>query len=171
MKLQRTSRRKLVARRGEAAILFAVGPYSFLIAAEEVDEIREMHELVSVSADTMRTSIEKIRSTLKKSGKTYFVVDGSLHFQMMPSHPTRLMILRNQPVAVTVDSIDRMTEIDRVLPLPKAFTCIEREWYRGLAVISDRVIPVVNGNSFLTAAEQVIARKALGQTVQTGASA
>lgn len=171
MKLQRASRRKPVARRGEAAILFTVGPYSFLIAAEEVDEIRETHELVSVAVNTMRTTVEKIRSTLKKAGKTYFVVDGSLHFQMMPSRPTRLMILRNQTVAVTVDAIDRMMEIDRVLPLPKAFTCIEREWYRGLAVINEKVIPVVNGKTFLTAAEQVIARKALGPAAETGARA
>lgn len=171
MKLQRTSRRKPVARRGEAAILFEVGPYSFLIAAEEVDEIREMYELSSVAVKTMRTMVEKVRSTLRKAGKSYLVVDGSLHFQLMPSKPTRLMVLRNQPVAVTVDSIDRMTEIERVLPLPKAFTCIEREWYRGLAIANDKVIPVVNGYAFLTATEQAIARNALEHGIERGARA
>lgn len=168
MKILRNARKKPLARQGEAAILFAIGAFSFLIAAEEVDEIREMYGMASVAVATMRTSVAKVKSTVEKAGQTYFVIDGSLHFHMMPSKPTRLMLLRNQPVAVTVDSIDRMTEISRVLPLPKAFTGPERGWYRGLATVNDKVVPVVNGVAFLTAAEQVVARAALSHGVGKG---
>lgn len=172
MKLFRNARKKpSLMRTGESAILFFVGEYSFLIAAEEVDEIREMVGLESVAASTMRTSVAKIRNTAYKAGQMYFVIDGSLHFHMAPSHPTRLMLLRNQPVAVTVDAIDRMTEIERVLPVPRAFTGPERDWYRGLAVVNGKVIPVVNGTAFLTAAEQVVARAAVSHLAGRGARA
>ena len=80
-----------------------------------------MHGMVSVATATMRTSVAKIKSTVEKAGLTYFVVDGSSHFQLMPSRPTRLMMLRNQPVAVTVESIDRMTEIGKVLAAAQDF--------------------------------------------------
>ena len=78
-----------------------------------------MHGMVSVATATMRTSVAKIKSTVEKAGLTYFVVDGSLHFQLMPSRPTRLMMLRNQPVAVTVESIDRMTEMGKYFRSPR----------------------------------------------------
>ena len=171
MKILRNARRKPLPRPGEAAILFAIGDYSFLIAADEVEEIRDMHGMVSVATATMRTSVAKIKSTVEKAGLTYFVVDGSSHFQLMPSRPTRLMMLRNHPVAVTVESIDRMTEIGKVLPLPRTFTGPERSWYRGLAITNDKVVPVVNGTAFLTAAEQVIARAAIAPIVGRGVMA
>jgi chemotaxis signal transduction protein len=171
MKLLRTPRKKPHARQAHAAILFGIGAFSFLIAAEEVDEIRDMAGLQSVSAATMGTSVAKIKSTFKKRGQPYLVVDGSLHFQMMPSKATRLMLLRNQPVAVTVDSIDRMTEIGRVLTLPKTFTGPERNWYRGLAIVNDKVIPIVNGKAFLSAAEQGVANSVLGHLTAKGVRA
>lgn len=162
MKLfRRAPKAPSLAKHGEAAILFAIGAFTFLIAAEEVDEIREMYGMESVSIITMRTSVAKVTNTIEKAKQTYYVVDGSQHFHMMPSKAARLMLLRNQTVAVTVDSIDRMTEIGRVLPLPKAFVGPERDWYRGLAIENDKVVPVVNGGAFLTDAEQVIARSAL----------
>ena len=169
MKLLRHARSKPVVPQGDSAILFAIGEFSFLIAAHEVDEIREMHGLESVANATQRTSVAKIRNTVYKAGQMYFVIDGTQHFHLAPSKPTRLMLMRNQPVAVTVDSIDRMTEIDRVLPLPKAFTGPERTWYRGLAIHNDKVIPVVSGTAFLTAAEQVVATAALAHMSGRGA--
>lgn len=170
MKLLRNARKKpSLMRQGESAILFAIGGFSFLITAEEVDEIRDMAGMQSVAAATMRTSVAKIKSTISKAGQTYFVVDGSLHFHMMPSKPSRLMLLRKQPVALAVDSIDRMTEIGRILPLPKAFTGPERNWYRGLSVVDEKVIPVVSGVAFLSAAEQVVAKAAVSHVVGRGA--
>ncbi len=166
MKLLRNARKKPShMRQGVSAILFAIGSFDFLIPAEDVDEIREMSGMTSVATATMRTSVAKIKNTVTKGMQTYFVVDGSQHFHMMPSRPTRLMLLRNQPVAVLVDTIDRMTEIVRVLPLPRAFSGPERDWYRGLAVLNDKVVPVVNGKAFLSAAEQVIAKAAVSSVL------
>lgn len=155
--------RKHAIRHGEAVILFDVGPYTFAAPAQEVDEIRDLHGIQSVSSATSRTSVSKVKSIFERGSKTYYVVDASQHFRLAPSTPTRLMVLRSSPVAVLVDSIDRMAEIERTLPLPQAFGGEERKWYRALALVNGRVIPVVNIPPFLTAADQVIAKSIVGK--------
>ncbi|MFZ3382104.1 MAG: hypothetical protein WA193_20895, partial [Candidatus Acidiferrales bacterium] len=40
-----------------------------------------------------------------------------------------------------------------VYALPQGFQGEERRWYRGLAYLEDRVIPVINPAGFLTAEE------------------
>jgi chemotaxis signal transduction protein len=131
-------------------ILFAVGPHTFAIAAAEVDEIRDLHDLAPFKATYVYS---KIKSKLHRGKRDYFVVDAASHFQMLPSKTSRLLVLRNHPVAVTADSIDRMTDIAVVQKLPVAFRGLERTWYKGLAVLDDTVIPVVNPAAFLTEAE------------------
>lgn len=170
MKIVRESR-KHASRHGEPVILFAVGDYRFAAPANEVDEIRDLHGLQSVSSATLRTSVSKVKYTLQRSGKTYFVVDACQHFRQLPSKPTRLMILRSQPVAFLVDSIDRMAEMNQVVPLPKAFTGDECRWYRGLALMGDSVVPVVNLAAILTAAEQVVAKSVIARLAGKGVSA
>jgi len=101
----------------------------------------------------------------ERGTKTYYVVDASQHFRLPPSTPTRLMVLRSSPVAVLVDSIDRMAEIERTLPLPMAFSGEERKWYRALALVNGRVVPVINVPPFLTAADQVISKSVVGKLV------
>ncbi len=160
MKIVR-ERRKHSHRHGEAAILFDAGGYTFAIAATDVDEIRDVHMLVPVSHMTERSSVAKIKYTLERNSRIYYVVDSCTHFRLAPSNPTRLLILRTQPVAVLVDSIDRMTQIDRLLALPHAFQADERRWYRGLALLEGKVVPVVNAAAFLTAADQVIANSVI----------
>ena len=66
------------------------------------------------------------------------------------------MVLRGVKAAVLVDAIDRMTQIAAVHPLPRAFSGDERDWYRGLAVVEGRVIPVVNEHSFLSRGEVTV---------------
>jgi hypothetical protein len=72
-----------------------------------------------------------------------------------------VLILRDSTTAVLVDSTDRMMEISALHALPRAFTHEERLWYRGLAVVNDEVVPVVNPNSFLTQGEQEVLRAGL----------
>jgi chemotaxis signal transduction protein len=115
------------AHRGEPMILFAVGPHTFAIAASEVDEIRDLHDVAPLHQ--------------------------SVGFQMLPSKAARLLVLRHHLVAVTADSIDRMTDIASVQSLPSAFRGLERSWYRGLAVLDGNVVPVVNPAAFLSEAE------------------
>jgi hypothetical protein len=58
-------------------------------------------------------------------------------------------------VAVLVDKIERMAEINSVHALPRAFIGDERRWYRGLAYLEDHVIPVIEPTGFLTREEFV----------------
>jgi len=81
------------------------------------------------------------------------VVDAARHFQLPPSHPSRVLVLRNMPTGVLVDSTDRIMEISALHALPPAFTHEERGWYRGLAVVNGQVVPVVNHGAFLNRAE------------------
>jgi len=145
-----SARKPSVTHRGEPMILFAVGSNTFAIAAAEVDEIRELHD---VAPSKPAFGYSKIKSKLQRDKREYFVVDAASHFQMLPSKTARLLVLRNHPVAVTADSIDRMTDISLVQPLPAAFRGLERTWYKGLAVLDGTVIPVVNPASFLSEEE------------------
>jgi chemotaxis signal transduction protein len=170
VKIARHSR-KPTSRHGEAAILFDVGGHTFAAPAAEVDEIRDLHGLESIADATQRTSAAKVVATLERSGKTYFVVDAAQHFRQSASKGARLMVLRGQPIAVLVDSIDRMAEIGQTLPLPKAFCGDERRWYRGLVLVKELVVPVVQMASFLTAAEQVIAKATVARLAGKGVPA
>ena len=62
-------------------------------------------------------------------------------------------MIRDAPVAVLADSIENMTEISELYPLPGAFQGDERNWYRGLAYVQDRVVPILNPGGFLTSDE------------------
>jgi chemotaxis signal transduction protein len=157
----RTEARKTRTRHAEAAILFAVGPYKFAIAASEVDEIRDMHGLAPVPLKDAPIALCKIRFLLRRERKSYHVVDASAHFHLKPSDPSRVMVLRGGLVALTADSIDRMTEITAIAPLPRAFQGEETKWFRGVALIENVVVPVVNSKTVLTNTEVELARAVL----------
>ena len=93
------------------------------------------------------------QSWFERNKKNYLVVDANLHFHTPPTQATRILVLRNSSVAVLVDSIDRMCELTAVRKLPQAFSGEERQWYRGLTVVEDKLIPVVNPQAFLSKAE------------------
>ena len=170
MKIARQSR-KPASHHGEAVILFAVGGHTFAAPAAEVDEIRDLHGIESIETATQHTSVSKVIATLERSGRTYFVVDAARHFRLPGSEASRLMVLRGHLIAICVENIDRMAEIGKTLPLPKAFRGEERRWYRGLVLIGEKVIPVVQMSSFLTAAEQVIAKATLKRLSAKGVPA
>lgn len=125
-------------------ILFTVGDTTFAISASAVSEIQGLEEMKGFG------SLGKVRNTLVREGRRYWVVDANTHFHMPPTASSRVLLLSESPVAVKVDAIDRMTELSRMLPLPNAFRGDERHWYLGLALIGSSVIPVVNPNSFLS---------------------
>ena len=137
----------------EDVIVFAVGGFKFAIAAGVVKEIRGMEGVHAFTLGGISAQIVKLKYTLERGGTTYFVVDAAQHFLLPPSQPSRVLILRNTPTAVLVDSTDRILEISSLHALPRAFTHEERNWYRGLAVVNGAVVPVVNHNAFLNKAE------------------
>ncbi|HEX4604170.1 MAG TPA: chemotaxis protein CheW [Candidatus Angelobacter sp.] len=145
----------------EDVIVFAVGGYKLAIAAGVVKEIRGMEDLHAFTLGGISSQIAKLKYTLERNGTTYFVVDAAQHFQLPESHGSRVMVLRNVPTGVLVDSTDRILEISSLHALPRAFTHEERGWYRGLAVVNGSVVPVVNHNAFLNRAELEVLRAGL----------
>jgi chemotaxis signal transduction protein len=145
----------------EGVILFTVAGFKFAIAAGAVKEIRGLDGLNAFTLGGIAERVEKLRYTLERGGATYYVVDANRHFRLPPSSPTRVVVLRNSSGAVLVDSTDRMTDISALHALPRAFRHQEREWYRGLAIVNNEVIPVVNASAFLTREEQEVIRAGL----------
>jgi chemotaxis signal transduction protein len=137
----------------EAVILFTVGPSQFAIAAGAVEEIRNIEGLAPLESGFNVRSLGRVKHTLARGKKTYFVVDAAAQFGIASSHDTRLLLLRHAPVAVQVENVARMAEIVTLHALPRAFTGDERRWYRGLAQVGEDVVPVVAPEAFLTAAE------------------
>jgi hypothetical protein len=118
-------------RRSEAVILFTVANQLFAIAADSVQEIRSTDSL-GAALEIEQQEIPKVRHTIERNHRTYFVVNACAHFGLRVVRPTLVLILRQIRVAVLVDKI-------------------ERQWYRGLAYVEDQVIPVVSPTGFLTA--------------------
>jgi chemotaxis signal transduction protein len=131
---------------GHPVILFTIGETTFAIAASAVNEIQSLAGMKSIP----QRQFGKVRHTLEREGRRYWVVDANIQFGMLPTHSSRVLLMNESPIAVKVDGIERMTEIVRVMPLPKAFQGDEQNWYAGLAVIDGKVIPVVNPAGFLS---------------------
>ena len=140
------------SRRIEAVILFSVANRMFAIAAA-VQEIRSADSLAGSATELEEPEVPKVRHTIERNRRTYYIVNAGAHFGLPPTPPSLVLILRQLRVAVLVDRIERMTEISAVHPLPRAFTGEERAWYRGLAYVDERVIPVAKPGGFLTADE------------------
>jgi chemotaxis signal transduction protein len=141
------------AHRSEPVILLAVSNRTFVIAAEDVQEIRSTDSLAGAAAEIAQPELEKVRHTMERAHRIYYIVNGCVHFGLRIARPTLVLIMRQVRVAVLVDRIERMSEISGIYPLPRAFTGAERRWYRGLAYLDDHVIPVVAPTGFLTAEE------------------
>lgn len=148
------------ARSSEAVILFAVGGHRFAIAAAAVEEIRNREGLLPASPGLPSASANapKIKNILLRDSRTYCVVEAALCLGLPESRPSRLLLLRDlrshdSRLALSIDSIDRMAELAVLHPLPDAFQGEERMWYRGLALVGDEVIPVLNPAALLDAEE------------------
>jgi len=147
---------------GYPVILFTIGDNLFAIGAAAVNEIQSLQGMQDIGSHPRQFG--KVRHTITREGRRYWVVDGNVHFGIMPTYSTRVLLLGESPVAVKVDGIVRMTEVQRVLALPQAFTGEERNWYRGLALVDETVVPVVNPEAFLShydmvALEQVVSHE------------
>lgn len=141
------------SRRSEAAILFWVANQTFAIAADSVQEIRSTDSLAGTAIELGETELPKVRHMVERAHRTYFVVNAGIHFGLPVTRPTLVLIMRQLRVAVLVDRIERMAEISSVHALPHAFSGQERQWYRGLTYLDDRVMPVIRPRGFLTVEE------------------
>lgn len=149
---------------GYPVILFTIGDNLFAIGAAAVNEIQSLQGMQPLGAQPRQFG--KVRHIMLREGRRYWVVDGNVHFGMMPTHSTRVLLLGSTPVALKVDAIVRMTEVARVLPLPQAFQGEERNWYTGLALLDSTVVPVISPDALLshydmTALESLVASASL----------
>jgi chemotaxis signal transduction protein len=138
------------AKRSEQVIVFTVASCRFAIAMDAVQEIRSTDSLAGAATELAQSALKKVRHRIERGGKSYFVVHAGLHFGLPVTRPTLVLVLRKSRACALVDRIEEMIEISAVRPLPRAFSGQERRWYRGLALIGDRVVPVVNPSGFLT---------------------
>jgi chemotaxis signal transduction protein len=141
------------SRQRETVILFFVARQMFAIAADSVQEIRSTDSLAGAANEMEQSVVLKVRHTIERNRRIYFVVNAGTHFNLPVTRPALVLILRELRVAVLVDRIERMAEISAVYALPQAFSGPERRWYRGLAYVDDIVIPVIQPAGFLTAEE------------------
>jgi len=133
---------------GLAVILFTIGEQMFAIGASAVNEVQSLQGLTALGHQPRQFG--KVRHSLVREGRRYWVVDANIHFGMMPTHSSRVLLLNSSPVALKVDEIVRMTEIAKVLPLPQAFHGEERNWYVGLTLMENVVVPVINPEVLLS---------------------
>jgi chemotaxis signal transduction protein len=146
VRLIRQSRRKHQVAETHPVILFVVGENTFAISASAVAEIQSLQEMKPLHA----FRFGKVHHTITRDGSRYWVVDANIHFGLLPTESSRLLMLAESPVALKVDAIVRMAEMTKLLPLPLSFQGDERNWYLGLMVMNSAVVPVVNPSSFLS---------------------
>jgi chemotaxis signal transduction protein len=151
---------KSKAAQVEDVILFKVGAHRFAIAANAVDEIRNLEGLLPLPPALRHQRLARVKAMLvrekKDPDKIFFVVDAAAHFGVSAVEPGRVLVLRASCAALQVESIDRMTQISTVVALPAAFSGQERTWYRGLALLGDQVVPLVSPEAFLNKGEQAV---------------
>ena len=102
-------------RHPETVILFFVANQMFAIAADAVQEIRSTDSLAGAANEIDNPELPKVRHTIDRSGRTYYVVNAGAHFGLPVTRPALVLILRQFRVAVLVDRIERMAEIPRRL--------------------------------------------------------
>ena len=144
---------KSPAARTEQIILFRASNQNFAISSASVQEVRSVDSLAGAAVEINESSLPKVRHAIRRTDRNLYVVNASLHFGLRPTPAALIFLLRKAPVALLVDGIEKMTTMTRLQALPGAFCREERAWYRGLTVLDQNVIPVVNPMGFLTTEE------------------
>jgi len=144
---------KSTPARTEQIILFRASNQVFAISSASVQEVRSVDSLAGAAVEINETTLAKVRHAIRRSDRNLYVVSAPLHFGLRPTPSALIFLLRRSRVALLVDGIEKMTTMTRLQALPGAFCHEERTWYRGLTVLDQSVIPVVNPAGFLTTEE------------------
>jgi len=139
--------------RTEQIILFRASNEMFAISSGSVQEVRSVDSLAGAPIAVSEPNLEKVRHAIRRGDHNVYVVNTALHFGLRPSPAALIFMLRKSRVALLVDSIEKMTTMTKLQALPGAFCHEERAWYRGLTVLDQNVIPVIDPAGFLTAEE------------------
>jgi chemotaxis signal transduction protein len=139
--------------RTEQIILFRSSTQVFAISSASVQEVRSVDSLAGSPMEIEEPSVPKVRHVFRRGEQNLYVVNGAVHFGLRPSPASLIFLLRRARTALLIDGIEKMTTMTRLQALPAAFCHEERVWYRGLTVLDQSVIPVVNPEGFLTTDE------------------
>jgi len=139
--------------RTEQIILFRASNQIFAISSASVQEVRSVDSLAGAAVEVNEGSLAKVRHAIQRGDRNLYVVNAPLHFGLRPTPAALIFLLRKSRVALLVDGIEKMTTMSRLQALPGAFCHEERAWYRGVTVLDQNVIPVVNPSGFLTSEE------------------
>ena len=142
--------------RTEQIILFRSSSQIFAISSGSVQEVRSVDSLAGAATGVTEPRVNKVRHAIRRGDRNLYVVNVALHFGLPPSSATLVFVLRKSRLALLVDSIEKMTTMTMLQALPSAFCHEERQWYRGLTVLDQSVIPVVSPEGFLTRNELVL---------------
>jgi hypothetical protein len=107
-------------------ILFSAGGMRFAVEAAEVAEIRDCAE---------RGAIHGLKGTE--------AVDFARRVGLGAGRLEHFVVLKPGSCSLGVTEVERMTSLPRVVPLPGLFRGAERQWYRGLLLLENDVIPLV----------------------------
>jgi hypothetical protein len=117
---------KAVAPTAGPVILFTAGGSRFAVEANQVEEIRDRED---------RTAIRRTRGPE--------LIDFAWYVGLGAGSLERLVILKPGECALGVTGVERMTTLPRAVPLPAMFCGAERQWYRGLLLLEDEVVPLI----------------------------
>lgn len=139
--------------RSEQIILFSIAEHMFAIGANAIQEIRTTESIAASASEFCMPALPKVRHCLRRESDSVYIVSGWVHFGLNVSRPSQVILLRQRRVAILVDSIDRMETMRLLMGLPVGFHGPERLWYRGITLVMDNVVPVLNPSGILTATE------------------
>ena len=90
------------ARPSETVVLFIVANQMFAVAADSVHEIRSTDSLSGSAAEIEHPELLKVRHTLDRGSRTYYVVNAGMHFGLPVTRPALVLILRQFRAALLV---------------------------------------------------------------------
>ncbi len=164
------STHKTPAVRTEQIILFRSSNQVFAISSASVKEVRSVDSLAGAAMEIDEPAVPKVHHMLRRGERNVFVVNSAAHFGLRPSPAALIFLLRKTRVALLIDGIEKMTSMTRLQALSGAFCNEERVWYRGLTVLDQNVIPVVNPLGFLTEQELLVLDAAAGTLIEAEAA-
>jgi hypothetical protein len=124
---------KPVAATAGPVILFTAGGVRFAVAAEQVAEIRDGEERGAAHRPKGSEPIDFAKQVGLGTGRVE-------RFVVLKPGETQSV---TQGVTLGVTEVERMTSLPKVVPLPGLFQGAERQWYRGLLLLENEVIPLV----------------------------
>jgi chemotaxis signal transduction protein len=116
-------------------ILFTAGGRRFAVEAVQVQEIREGDQ-----------------GTITRKLKGVVPIDFALQVGLGEGILERLVVLKPGECALAVTGVERMADLPKAVPLPELFRGAERQWYRGLLLLDDEVVPLIRTNYWRKAA-------------------